>query len=138
VESSPSKSEARKSRVSVEENSASSALGARAFYFIVYGLYYLSLMLYSNPLRDIILFKNGFSLRDVLYLIYYVGIHGLAIHYFLTAGTKPGFVSDTETEIDKKAFEMLQIQHQPSGHTTEDEEDDEENIGFPIVTKSEV
>jgi hypothetical protein len=107
VQSSTSKSEARKSRISVEEHSASSAFGARAFYFIVYGLYYLSLILYSNPLRDIILFKNGFDFSDILYLIYYIGIHGLAMHYFLTAGAKPGFVSDTETEVDKKAFEML-------------------------------
>ena len=98
--SSPSKSESRKNKKFLDQNSASSAFGARCFYFLMYGLYYLSLLLYSNPLRDILVFKNGFILGDFIYLIFYIGFHGLAIYYFLTAGARPGFVNETEAEID--------------------------------------
>ena len=95
-------------------------------------------MLYSNPLRDIITLKNGFILSDFIYLIYYTSFHGLAIYYFLTAGARPGFVNETEAEIDQKTLEMQRIQRQYSlNDTTEDEEDDEENIGFPIERKSD-
>ena len=99
--SSPSQSESQKNKKGLDQSSASSAFGARFFYFIMYGLYYLSLMLYSNPLRDIITLKNGFILSDFIYLIYYTSFHGLAIYYFLTAGARPGFVNETEAEIDQ-------------------------------------
>ena len=83
------------------ERAASSALGARLFYFITYGLYYISLLLYKNPLRDMIFFqREEFYVSDIFYLAYYVGMHGLAIYYFLTAGENPGFVEDSSIEID--------------------------------------
>ena len=115
-------------------------MGARMFYFIMYGLFYFSLLLYANRLRDILLLKNGFNLADFVYLLYYIAIHGLAIYFFLTAGANPGFVGETATESDQKALEMKRLHKQPSGATTEEEdgEDDEENLGFPIDRKSEV
>ena len=76
------------------ENSAQSAMGARLFYFITYGFFYLTLILYKNPMRDILLFDIDFSFTNLLYVAYYVTVHALAIHYFLTAGANPGFVDD--------------------------------------------
>ena len=70
------------------------------FYFITYGLFYLTLLVYKNPLRDILSFAVDFSFLNILYVLYYVGIHGLAIHYFMTAGANPGFVSDTTTSAE--------------------------------------
>ena len=67
-------------------------MGARLFYFITYGFFYLTLILYKNPMRDILLFDIDFSFTNLLYVVYYVAVHALAIHYFLTAGANPGFV----------------------------------------------
>ena len=86
---------------------AQSALGARLFYFIAYGLYYFSLLLYKNPMRDILfLQKEDLGFSDLLYVLYYVGIHAAAIYYFLTAGRNPGFVDDTETEGERRSKEL--------------------------------
>ena len=108
---SPTKTEPKKSKRALPERAASSALGARMFYFITYGLFYLTLMIYKNPLRDIILFQVDFSFVNLLYVVYFVGVHGLGIHYFMTAGDDPGFVSDTQTEFDHKSHEMRQVKH---------------------------
>ena len=67
-------------------------MGARLFYFITYGFFYLTLIMYKNPMRDILLFDIDFSFSNLLYVVYYFSVHALAIHYFLTAGANPGFV----------------------------------------------
>ena len=75
-------------------------LGARIFYFIAYGLYYLSLLVYKNPMRDILfLQKDQLCYSDFLYVVYYIAVHSLAIHYFLTAGNQPGVVDEVDTQI---------------------------------------
>ena len=79
------------------------------FYFITYGLYYVTLIVYKNPLRDIILFQVDFSFVNLLYVVYYIGVHGLAIYYFMTAGGEPGFVDETISESDRKSTEMMQV-----------------------------
>ena len=85
-------------RAKLAAASASSALGARLFYFITYGLFYLSLLLYRNPMRDILFFATDFTFGNLFYLFYYFGIHGLAIYYFLTAGGNPGFVEVSDPD----------------------------------------
>ena len=94
----------------------SSTMGARMFYFIVYGLFYLTLMIYKNPLRDIITFASSdeeggvrSTISGWLWLVYYFGLHGIAIFYFLTTATNPGFVDDTWTESERKEREMGQV-----------------------------
>ena len=126
----------RRSRL--PEHAAQSALGARLFYFITYGLFYLTLIVYKNPLRDIVLLDADFGIANLLYVVYYVGVHALAIHYFLTAGANPGFVAlqaghhgggnydddDEEYYEEKNVMEMVRLeQHSPSGLTDDSVED---------------
>ena len=86
--------------------SRSSVYGARGFYFVTYGLFYVTLLLYKNQMRDILTFsreqEEGSLIADLLYVLYYFGTHGLAIYYFMTAGDDPGFVDATETESEKQ------------------------------------
>ena len=118
-----------KSKSRLPEHAAQSALGARLFYFITYGLYYLTLIVYKNPLRDIILLDADFSIGNLFYVVYYVGVHALAIHYFLTAGANPGFVAMNDDnhggneEYEKKVMEMVRLEHSPSGLTDDSVED---------------
>jgi hypothetical protein len=57
----------------------------------MFALFYVALVKYPNKLRDVEL--PG----DVWYLIEYVLSHALSIYLFLTAGSNPGFVDETET-----------------------------------------
>ena len=104
-------------------------MGARLFYFITYGFFYLTLIMYKNPMRDILLFEVEVSLSNLLYVVYYVSVHALAIHYFLTAGANPGFVeiedSDEvdESEMARKAIALKLMEHSPSGETDDSVED---------------
>ena len=102
-----------KANAKLNDRIGASAMGARAFYFIIYGLFYVALIMYKNPMRDILSFQKeeSISLGDIVWVIYYIGIHYAAIHYFLTTGQNPGFVDETETEIELKAKEMLRISH---------------------------
>ena len=76
------------------------------FYFIAYGLYYAALLWYKNPMRDILLLQKATTLGDWLYVCYYIAMHALAIHFFLTAGDNPGFVEETRVV----ALEMTAIE----------------------------
>lgn len=104
-------------------------MGARLFYFIMYGFFYLTLIIYKNPLRDILVFDAEFSFSNLLYVVYYVSVHALAIHYFLTAGAEPGFVAlpDSEEkdndELARKAIALKLMEHSPSGETDDSVED---------------
>ena len=97
-----SKSKKHKSRLNVDN----SVWAARGFYFILYGLFYLSCMLYQNKLRDAIMFVDGSFIGNITYVVYYFTISGAAIYYFMTAGKNPGFVDETISEVDKKMFEL--------------------------------
>ena len=92
----------KKSRLNVDQ----SVWGARTFYFVLYGLFYFSCLLYQNKLRDALLFKNGSFIGNLAYLIYFIGISGAAIYYFITTGKNPGFVDETISEDDKRIFEL--------------------------------
>ena len=110
---SSAKSKPKKNKYKSGPSVAQSALGARLFYFIAYGLYYLSLLIYKNPMRDILFFqKEDMGFGDLLYVLYYAGIHGLAIYFFLTAGYSPGFVDETETEGELKRRELANLSGQ--------------------------
>ena len=110
---SSAKSKPKKNKSKSGPSVGQSALGARLFYFIAYGLYYLALLVYKNPMRDILFFqKEDMGLSDLLYVIYYAGIHGLAIYYFLTAGENPGFVDETETESELRSRELSNLSGQ--------------------------
>ena len=68
-------------------------------------------------------------MSNLLYVVYYVSVHALAIHYFLTAGANPGFVeiedSDEvdESEMARKAIALKLMEHSPSGETDDSVED---------------
>ena len=66
-------------------------------------------------MRDILTFETEFSFANLLYVLYYIGVHGLAIHYFLTAGANPGFVAlhdePEDSEISPKIQAMARVQH---------------------------
>eukprot|EP00354_Favella_ehrenbergii_P000547 CAMPEP_0170454420 /NCGR_PEP_ID=MMETSP0123-20130129/2675_1 /TAXON_ID=182087 /ORGANISM="Favella ehrenbergii, Strain Fehren 1" /LENGTH=58 /DNA_ID=CAMNT_0010717121 /DNA_START=224 /DNA_END=400 /DNA_ORIENTATION=+ len=58
-------------------------------------------------MRDILfLQKEDLGFGDLFYVLYYVGIHAAAIHFFLTAGADPGFVDETETEGERRSKEL--------------------------------
>ena len=66
--------------------------------------------MYKNPLRDILTLQSeAITAGGLLWLIYYIGIHYAAIHYFLTSGSNPGFVDETDGSGDActKSREML-------------------------------
>ena len=81
-------------------------MGARIFYFALYILFYFSLCLYQNPLRDALLFADGSIFSNIFYILHYFGISGVAIYYFLTAAKNPGFVDETESEDAKRMKEL--------------------------------
>ena len=81
-------------------------MGARLFYFITYGFFYLTLIFYKNPMRDILLFDIDFSFANLLYVAYYVTVHALAIHYFLTAGANPGYVDGEDEDENEEDAEL--------------------------------
>ena len=72
-------------------------------------------------------FANDFSLGGLIWFIYYVGIHALAIHYFLTAGNNPGFAKESDPDVVLQANQSNTIVDQTNSF-----DDDEEYIGFPI------
>jgi len=57
----------------------------------MFGLFYVAVVKYPNKLRDVDLPS------DLWYLIEYFLSHALSIYLFLTAGSNPGFVDETET-----------------------------------------
>jgi len=73
------------------------ALSARAFYFVMFGLYYLAAILYPNKLK--LAFQDSFF---TFYGWSFLLIHGVAIYLFLTAGRNPGYVDETETPQSRK------------------------------------
>ena len=103
VAGTPSKVDKKNKRRRLDDDAASSALGARLFYFITYGLYYGALLIYKNPLRDVIFFANDFAVGDLIWLLYYVSMHAIAIKYFLTAGNNPGFVKESDPDVEIQA-----------------------------------
>lgn len=57
----------------------------------MFGLFYVAVVKYPNKLRDVDLPS------DLWYLLEYFLSHALSIYLFLTAGSNPGFVDETET-----------------------------------------
>ena len=106
-------------------------MGARAFYFVLYILFYLSLCLYQNKLRDAFLFAEGGIIANIVYILYYFGVSGAAIYYFLTAGENPGFVDETETE-DARRMRELKVKMT----TSESSEDADDTINMGLDTSS--
>ena len=66
-------------------------MSARAFYFVMFALFYVAVVKYPNKLRDVALPS------ELWYLLEYIVSHALSIYLFLTAGRNPGFVDETET-----------------------------------------
>ena len=98
--------------------------------------FYLSLLLYKNPLRDIIfLQKDPIVVGDIVWLVYYIGIHYTAIHYFLTAGANPGFLDETETPKERELRHSLMGGSGRREAVDSDGDADEENIGFGISSR---
>ena len=106
-----------------------SVMGARIFYFALYGLFYLSVCLYNNKLRDAFLMIGDSLITNMIYVLYYFGISGAAIYYFLNAGKNPGFVDETESEDSKKRRE-LKLKMQAS----ESSEEADETIDIGLST----
>jgi len=96
-----------------------SSMGARAFYFTMYALFYLSVLLYPNKLTDALYDPLNFG--NLLYVSYFFTIQCLATYFFITAGLNPGYVDETQTE------EIVSIKVAGG-----DEEDDEEAVGFSM------
>lgn len=76
-----------------------SLIGARVFYFGMFGLFFAASAFYANPL------KEAFSspLSHMLWLTSYLAIFAASVFLFLTAGQNPGFLKDTMTEEERKA-----------------------------------
>jgi palmitoyltransferase len=75
----------------------SSVMGARIFYFLMFGLFYACVALYPNKLKQSVV---GFSLSpasNLVWLIYVAVLQVTATWYFLTAGQNPGFVQSSKT-----------------------------------------
>ena len=88
-------------------------------------------------MRDILLLqKEDLGLSDLLYVVYYIGIHASAIYFFLTAGSNPGFVDETETQLDQELTEahhrmkQIELQQTDSIELRDEDDEEEENIGF--------
>ena len=86
--------------------------GARAFYFILYFFFYLSAYLYPNTLRDYL--DSGRYLRFGLYF----ALHSIAIFFFLTSGSGPGWVTPDEALNDEEETSALH-----TGETIEERRD---------------
>ena len=98
----------------------------------MYGLFYISLLMYKNPMRDILFFqRDAFHFSDVLYVIYYFGTHGLAIYFFLTAGGNPGF-ADEGSEANIGMHRIFKRERSDDTLSLGSEEEDEENVGFSV------
>jgi hypothetical protein len=69
----------------------------------MYILFYLSVIMYPNKLRDSSTF---------LYPLIYSLIHGLSIFLFLSAGINPGFVDETETPESRREKAKLFVNGQ--------------------------
>ena len=78
------------------EKVQSSVLGARIFYYFMFGLFYITVGLYPNKLKDAILSLGHFF--NLIYTLAVLGFQLVAIWYFLTAGIEPGFVLTSLTE----------------------------------------
>ena len=79
------------------EDVRSSVLGARIFYAVMFGLFYLCVALYPNKLRTAIVDFMGSPFSNLMYLIYIIVLHVTSVWYFLTAGDNPGFVASSKT-----------------------------------------
>lgn len=66
-------------------------ISARAFYFIMFALFQVAALYYPNKL------KTAFDEISVFYIMVYYTVQVLSIWLFLTAGSNPGFVDETET-----------------------------------------
>lgn len=66
-------------------------ISARAFYFIMFALFQFAALYYPNKL------KSAFHTNSVFYLALYYSVHLISLWLFLTAGSNPGFVDETET-----------------------------------------
>jgi len=66
-------------------------ISARAFYFVMFALFQFDALYYPNKLR------TAFTDHSLFSLILYSTVHLLSIWLFLTAGSNPGFVDETET-----------------------------------------
>ena len=78
-------------------------------------------------MRDILLLDAGFSIGNLFYVVYYVGVHAMAIHYFMTAGENPGFVALQDEhgsdDYEEKEMEMVRVEDSPSALTDDSVED---------------
>jgi hypothetical protein len=87
------------------EQSRQAVNSARGFYFICYVLYYVAVFIYPNDLA--LAFQEG----AYIYLAFSVFIHFISIFFFLTAGSNPGYVSETETPKSKKEKAQMFVRY---------------------------
>ena len=111
-------------------------MGARGFYFALYVLFYFSLCLYQNDLRDAVLFVEGGIVANIVYILHYFGVSGAAIYYFMTAGENPGFVDETESE-EAKRLKELKLRAQQTSESSEDA-DETINMGLDDMGSPEI
>ena len=65
-----------------------SVYGARVFYFAMYACYYYSAFKYASK------YSKSITEGDYIYLTYSLGTHLLAIYFFLTTGSDPGWADE--------------------------------------------
>ena len=72
---------------------------------------------------------DGSIIGNLFYILYYFGISGAAIWYFLNAGKNPGFVDETESEDSKRRREL-----ELKMRTSESSEEADETIDIGLET----
>ena len=103
------------------------ALSARAFYFVMFGLYYTAVVKYPNKLRQAFMEDLG-----SLYPWMFLAIHLASIYLFLTAGRSPGYLDETDTlQSKKEKARMFVGQYDEFRNVTDDNESAAGGSGGP-------
>ena len=86
----------------VPEDVRSSVLGARIFYFVMFGLFYVCVIMYPNKIKKTFTDFSSAPASNLCYIFYLISLQAVAVWYFLTAGENPGFVKLTKTDEELK------------------------------------
>jgi hypothetical protein len=74
---------------------------ARAFYFVMFALFYIAASYYPNKLKTAIMEDQG-GPPSYFYVLIFFSVHVASVVLFLNAGSNPGFVDETETPNSKR------------------------------------